>query len=108
VTDDKTTVHLSMNPRTARFGAFVLNNYGAPKLSQLTQCGAPPIDKPPNHLGSFILTSIFIRSYPQPIGRILLMFGRRTLNAIEEYIKGRELLLAYVQKLPETNNLCAR
>lgn len=86
------------------YGRVVLNTYGAPKLSELTECGAPPIEQPPHQLANFILTSIFIKKYPDPHGRLILMFGRRLLNAISEYISARELLLAYVQKLPQTNS----
>jgi hypothetical protein len=100
---ETTNVHLSVNPSTMRLSAFVLDNFGAPKLSELTECGASAFDQPANHLGSFILTSVFIKRYPDPQGRLILMFGRRLLNAINEYITGRDLLLKYVQKLPETN-----
>lgn len=38
-----------------QFGAFVLDKYGAPKLSKLNECNAPEIAEPPNYLGSFVL-----------------------------------------------------
>jgi hypothetical protein len=98
------TVQLTMNPQTARYGAHVLDTYGAPHLSELTECGAPPLDRPPNHLGAFILTTLFVKPLGAPQHRLLYMFGRRTLNAVYEYNVARDFLLQYVQKLPQTNN----
>jgi hypothetical protein len=97
-------VQLTMNPSTGWYGHKILNQYGAPRLSELTACGAPPLKEPPNHLASFVLNSIFTKTYPDPVGRLILMFGRRILHAMHEYSRGRELLVAYVQKLPQTNN----
>ena len=41
---------------------------------------------------------------PIPQGRLILMLVRRTINAAREYISGRAQLLAYLEKLPQTNN----
>lgn len=97
-------IHPSPAPSTARFGAFVLNKYGAPHLSELTRCGAPFLAEPPNYLGTFVLNSVFRFKYPDPIGRIVLIFGRRVMHAVHEYTTGRDLLAEYVQRLPQTNS----
>jgi len=97
-------VKLTMNPETMRYGSYVLDKFGAPYLSELTECGAPPFEPPPNHLGSFILTTIFVKPLPDQQRRIIFMLGRRILNAIYEYTVARDFLLKYVQKLPQTNN----
>jgi hypothetical protein len=97
-------VVLSVNPSTMRFGAFVLDTFGAPRLSELTVCGAPDLEEPPNYLGSFVLNSILHLKHNEPVGRLILMFGRRVEHAVREYRRGRELLVAYVSRLPQSNN----
>lgn len=87
-----------------QFGAFVLDKYGAPKLSKLTEFNVPEMAEPPNYLGSFVLNSLLIMPHEDPEGRFILMFGRRVEHAIREYRKGRDLLLSYVAGLPQTNN----
>jgi hypothetical protein len=98
------TVQLTMNPATTRFRAFVLDTFGALHLSELSLCGAPALDEPPNYLGSFVLNSIIHLRHNHPIGKLILMFGRRVEHAVREYRHGRQLLLAYVSRLPQTNN----
>ncbi len=97
-------IEISMNGSSGRFGSTVLNQYGAPKLSELNACGAPLQEEPPNYLATFVLNSIFIKNHVDPAGRLILMFGRRVLHAMQEYIRGRDLLFAYVQRLPQTNS----
>jgi hypothetical protein len=87
-----------------QFAAFLLDKYGAPKLSQLTACGASAIDEPPNYLGSFVLNAMFMTEYNDPFRRLTLMFGRRVEHAIREYIIGRQFLLDYLNELPQKNN----
>jgi hypothetical protein len=86
------------------FSAMVLDKYGAPKLSQLTVCTAPEIDEPPNHLGNFVINSLTVLSYEDPLGRIILMFGRRVEHAVREYRMGRDLLVSYIAQLQQTNS----
>jgi hypothetical protein len=86
-----------------RYGASVLDKYGAPKLSELTACGAPTLADPPNYLGSFVLNSLFRVKYPDPVGRLVLIFGRRVIHAVHEYSRARAILSEYVQTLPKTN-----
>jgi hypothetical protein len=98
-------INLTMNLETTRFGSHVLDRFGAPHLSKLTACGARPLEPPPNHLGSFILTTVLgIRPLPDQSRRVIFMLGRRILNAMYEYNVARDFLLEYVQKLPQTNN----
>ena len=77
----------------AGYGAFVVDGFGAPHLSKLTECGAPEIDEPQNYLGSFVLNNLFAVRYSDPMKRLTLMFGRRADSAVREYRTGRELLL---------------
>jgi len=79
------------------FGNFVLDTYGAPGLSALTECNAPEIDEPPNYLGSFVLNSILAMRYADPVGRMVFTYGRRAEHAVREYRVGRELLKSYVE-----------
>ena len=88
----------------AQFSAFVMNGLGAPHLSELTECSALEIDEPKNYLGSFVLNNLFAVRYPDPMKRFILMFGRRAENAVREHRAGRELLLSYIQRLPQGNN----
>ena len=89
---------------SGRFSNYVLGRFGAPKLGELTECNADEMDDPPNYLNSFVLNSIFVVSWQDPLGRLLLMFGRRVEQAIHEYRNGREILEVYVKSLPQTNN----
>jgi hypothetical protein len=97
-------VSLTTDPSTTMYAGFLLDRYGAPKLSELTACNVPPMEDPPNYLGSFVLNSIFMMTYPDPLGRIVLIFGRRVIHAIREYRAGREILATYVEKLHQTNS----
>jgi hypothetical protein len=98
------SIKITMDGSTGYFGPSVLNKFGMPRLSKLKECGAPPLQAPSNHLAAFVLNSLFVRKYPEPQGRLLLMFGRRTLHAVEQYRTARELLLGYVKRLPQTNS----
>lgn len=96
---------ISIGPEGAgQFSPYVLDNYAAPELSKLTECGAPELPEPRSELGAFILKSLFIRTISDELRRALFLFGRRTFHAVQEYRIGRELLLAYVNKLPQTNS----
>ena len=83
---------------------FSSTNSAPHSCPKLTECSAPPLDDPPNYLGSFILNGIFTMDYPDPLGRLALIFGRRVIHAIREYSIARELLSAYVAKLERTNS----
>jgi hypothetical protein len=88
----------------ARYAAFIMNGFGAPRLSELTECGAPEMEEPKNYLGSLVLNNLFAVQYQDPMKRLTLMFGRRSDNAVREYRAGRELLLSYLQRLPRGND----
>ena len=88
----------------ARYAAFVMNGFGTPRLSELTECGAPEMEEPKNYLGSLVLNNLFAVQYPDPMKRLTLMFGRRADNAVREYRAGRDLLLSYFQQLPQGND----
>lgn len=88
----------------ARFGSYVLDEFGAPKLSELNVCRAPDLPEWPNHLGAAILNSVFVVTYKREIRRYLLNFIRRMETAVGEYRLGRRELLNYVEQLPVRNN----
>jgi hypothetical protein len=89
----------------AGFGAVVLDGFGAPHLSELTECGALEIEEPTNYLGSLVLNQLFFAvRYPDPMKRLTLMFARRADNAVREHRTGRKLLLSYIQRLPQGND----
>jgi hypothetical protein len=98
------SIELKTDSSTSRFSAYVLSRFGAPKLGELAECNVPEMEEPPNYLGSFVLNSMFHITWKEPVGRLILMFGRRVEHAIREYRIGRELLGAYVAKLSQTNN----
>jgi hypothetical protein len=97
-------VKAAIDASTVQYGGFLLDKFGAPKLSELSECNAPPLEDPANYLGSLVLNGIFIVNYPDPLGRLALIFGRRVIHAIREYSVARELLSAYVAKLERTNS----
>jgi hypothetical protein len=97
-------VAAAMDASTVQYAGFLLDKFGAPKLSELSECNAPPLEDPPNYLGSLILNGIFTVNYPDPLGRLALIFGRRVIHAIREYSIARERLSAYVAELERTNS----
>jgi hypothetical protein len=99
-----TNYELKANSSTMRYAGHLLDKYGAPKLSELTTCNAPALEEPPNYLGSFVLNSIFLVAYPELLGRLVLIFGRRVIHAVNEYRTGRELLFSYLEQLKQTNS----
>lgn len=74
----------------------VLDNYMAPKLSELTECGAPDLPSPKNLMGSYILNRIFVVEYRPEVQRLVFNFIRRVEHAYREYSEGRRQLAAYV------------
>jgi hypothetical protein len=92
--------------RGARFGSYVLDEYGAPKLSELTKCGAPELPELPNHLAVAVLNLVVgVRGdYAKDDRRRRLNFIRRTETAVGEYRLGRAKLQAYVEQLSSRNN----
>ncbi|WP_200291384.1 hypothetical protein [Rhodospirillum rubrum] len=87
-----------------RFGSCVLDGFGAPQLSKLTECGAPEMENAENYLKSFVLNGLFRAKHSKKINKFILMFGRRADNAVKEYREGRDFLLSYVQRLPQGND----
>jgi hypothetical protein len=62
------------------------------------------MEEPKNYLGSLVLNNLFAVQYSDPMKRLTLMFGRRTDHAVREYRAGRELLVSYLQRLPQGND----
>jgi hypothetical protein len=77
---------------------YALDNYVAPRLSELRSCGAEPLPEPCNFLNSFILTNIFQMGYPTEKRSLLFNFIRRVEQAFYEYDQGRTNLLAHVEE----------
>jgi hypothetical protein len=92
----------SIDISTFRFDSAYLDRYGAPKLSKLTECNAPPLEYQSRYFISYIVNSMLVK-HKDPVHRMILMFGRRVQQAVREYRRGRHLLLGYVDKLPQTN-----
>jgi hypothetical protein len=91
---------------TGYWGPIVLDNYVAPELSSLKVCFAPDIPDPPSLFGTFLLNDVLIGPVVPTIVRPhTVVFLRRWRNAIEEYRTGRERLVSYVSKLPQTNSI---
>ncbi|WP_428484601.1 hypothetical protein [Rhodopila sp.] len=88
----------------SNFSDYVMNGFGAPHLSELTECGALEIDEPKNYLGSLVLNNLFTVRYPDPMKRLTVMFGRRSDDAVRQHRAGWELLLSYIQRLPQGND----
>ena len=65
---DKDTRHISVGTGSGRFAKTILDEFGAPKLSALTECRAQDVAEWPNHLGTAILNSIFL-GIELPAGR---------------------------------------
>ncbi len=86
-----------------RFTKFVLDRFGTPDLSELTECGAPEMENPKNYLSAFVLNSLIVATYPEQMRRLTLMFGRRVEDAARQYILGRGKLLSYLERLPQSN-----
>jgi len=97
-------ISIKMDGSSGFFSRAVLGKYGAPGLWRLNACGAPPLDEEPYPLQAYVLNRVFRGEHPDPIGKLILMFGRRVVNAIHEYAAGRTQLLEYVQGLSKSNS----
>ena len=96
---------ISATAKAVRLYAPILENFGAPKLAQLTECNAPDVPEWQNHLATTILNSVFLGIEFEPlIQRYLLNFMRRMETAVSEYRLGRATLQSYVDELPKRNN----
>jgi len=87
----------------AQFSNYVIDRYGTPNLSALTSCSAPDIAEPAALFGSFLFNDILRLQVNDQLRRLIVIFGRRTEQAIRDYRTGRQLLKLYVERLPETN-----
>jgi hypothetical protein len=74
---------------------YALDNFCAPELSKLTECGAPEIKDIPFDLGGAVLNFLLRVRYEEPVNRFAMNLVRRTNQAIFEYQHGRQLLFQY-------------
>jgi hypothetical protein len=89
-----------------QWSAFVLDTLLAPKLSELTRCGAPELPDFPNYRFSLILNQLFSGIQYRDYTRILLNgFIGRLAEATKEYQAARICLDRYVSRLPEHDRL---
>lgn len=107
--DHKPTIKISTVQASGggggRFYGRILDTYGAPKLSQLTECRAPELPEWKHKMANVILNSIFLGiEFPPQTQRYILNFVRRLETAVVEYQHGRAELLTYVKDLPRRNN----
>jgi hypothetical protein len=76
----------------------ILNRFGAPDLSKLTECGAKALPTPPDFLSAAIWNYIAKLVHPDTsVLHLDLALLRRTNAATEEYSEGRKHLLRYVE-----------
>src|SRR5688572_9939357 len=79
---------------------FARDTYVAPKMSELTTCGAPPLSewqvRARGSLADFIITSMLRVSFQESDRQYLFNVVRRVEGAIEEYENARNHLLAHV------------
>ena len=81
-----------------QYSRDILNEFGAPELSDLTTCGAAELPDLPNYLGAAIGGHIAGTKYPDASVRHLdLALLRRSNAAAEEYKAGRRFLLGYIE-----------
>jgi predicted RNA-binding Zn-ribbon protein involved in translation (DUF1610 family) len=76
---------------------YFLDNFVAPKLSLLTECGARELPKNANWLGAFILTSVFKMKLPPKNRAYVFNFLRRAEGAFSAYREARAALIEYLQ-----------
>jgi hypothetical protein len=75
-----------------------LNLFGAPRLSELTLCGAKELARLPDYLAAAMWNHIAGAAHPDAAVRHLdLAFLRRTNAAAEEYSTARSFLLRYIE-----------
>src|ERR1700674_1746820 len=77
---------------------YALDNFVAPKLSELTSCNAEPLPEPCNFLHEFILSNLLQARYPSDRRAILFNFIRRVEQAFYEYDQARFNLQAYIEE----------
>lgn len=89
---------LRMGP--AQFAPYALDNFFAPKLSSLTQCGAPLLLPDEKWLGKFILRSIFEVRLGSKTRAFAFNFMRRAEAATGTYRAARASLVEYLAAPP--------
>lgn len=75
---------------------YLLDNFIAHQLSELTACGAPELPEEAKWLNTFILKTIFHFSTPQKSRAYLFNFLRRAEGASAAYREARRLLLNHL------------
>jgi hypothetical protein len=75
---------------------YLLDNFIAHKLSELTACGAPELPEEAKWLNTFILKTIVHFSIPQKTRAYLFNFLRRAEGASAAYREARRLLLDHL------------
>jgi hypothetical protein len=74
---------------------YALDQFCAPGLSKLTECGALEIGDVPFNLGVMLLNFLLRVRYEEPHNKFAMNLVRRTDHAVFEYQQGRNLLLEY-------------
>ena len=81
---------------------FVKDKFLAPKVSELTECGAKALELGSSHpatwLPNFVLNSILRVSWSEPARQLAFMIVRRADAAVEAYEAGRHELQMFVLK----------
>lgn len=83
-----------------QFAPYALDNFFAPKLSALTQCGAPELPRDEKWLPTFILRSIFAVRLDAKTRAFAFNFIRRAEAASGTYRAARTSLIEYLATPP--------
>jgi hypothetical protein len=84
---------------------YSLDNFIAPKLSQLTNCVVPALPDLENYFDALVLNYIFILRYDQPVFVLVLTSIKRLEGAVAAYQTGRSILNQYISELPQQRDL---
>lgn len=83
------------------WSAYAKNKFFAPKLAELTECGARELSIDPSEsaqwLPTFVLVSVFQSAIPDPTRQLTFSFLRRVDAAIIDYANARAQLAAYLE-----------
>jgi hypothetical protein len=76
---------------------YLLDNFIAHRLSELTVCGAPELAQEAKWLNTFILKTVFHFSLPPKTRAYLFNFLRRTEAASAAYVEARRQLIEHLE-----------
>jgi hypothetical protein len=87
------------------WGAFALDQFVAPKCSELTKCLAPELSEVPEYFRSFFLNNVLIKASPDKGRSLAIVFLRRLTNAARAYRNGRDEMQRCVDAPKHSNEM---